>query len=80
MQKVLDYFVKYDRQDRVAVGIVITGIEGVPDSTAVIEGSDSALNAHATASGRETWDEATIASLHSLDRKPEPVVAEQVVV
>lgn len=70
MIKTFQYFVKYDRQDTVQIGVVLSGIEGLTDGTSVIGGSDSALTAAAGLG--KTWDEDTICALHGLVRAPLP--------
>ena len=74
MIKTLQYFVKYDRQDVVQIGVVVSGIDGLLPTESVIPGSDAALQA---ASGSTNWDEDTICTAHGLVRAslPEPLAA-----
>jgi hypothetical protein len=71
MIKTLEYYVRYDRQDAVQIGIVVA-IPGMDPMRSVITGSDAALTAHAVAAGRSTWDEDTICAVHDLVRAPLP--------
>jgi hypothetical protein len=77
MIKTLEYYVRYDRQDTVQIGIVVQ-VDGMAPMRSVISGSDAALTAHAVAAGQTTWDEDIICVVHELVRAPLPTPAPDV--
>ena len=70
LTKTFQYFVKYDRQDTVQIGVVVSGLVGLPLTESVITGSDTVLQTEAGVG--KNWDEDTICTVHGLVRAPLP--------